>query len=200
VTGRRGLVAALWLVLLAAPVAGQTATPKLKSVPLFRRVPLSGAQARLGNSKLKLAEASSAASQEGSQTETGVEEAHENHVSLLIGATTNLSHDETSFTLGVDYERRLNPRWGTGLFGEVTFADETEVIIGVPAIHHLKGGIDLIAGIGAEFVDGESEFLLRLGGAYKVERKGLSIGPFLYWDTVSGDSALVYGLGIGKSF
>jgi hypothetical protein len=144
------------------------------------------------------AEGGASAAEEAQEGEEHGE--HRHHLSLLLGATSYLEENETSFTLGVDYERRLSPRWGAGLFGEVVFADETETLLGVSGIYHATRQLELVAGVGLEFADGESELLLRLGAVYLWEKRGYSLGPFLFWDTVSGDSSLVYGVSVGKGF
>ncbi len=49
---------------------------------------------------------------------------HRNHVAVVVGGMTPLSEtSQTSFALGADYERRLDPVWGVGVGADFTIGD-----------------------------------------------------------------------------
>lgn len=132
---------------------------------------------------------------------------HRHHVVGVVAATTNLDHDQTDFTLGGEYVYRLSPRWGTGGFGEVVFADHREWLLGVPLLFHVNPSFWLRAGLGAQVIPGEQQattevkWLVRVGTGYNFEvGGGMMVTPFLDLDLVRHPRALIWGLGIGKGF
>jgi hypothetical protein len=155
---------------------------------------------------------------------------HSNHIAIFAGLTSNLEHEHTDFSLGLDYEHRL-PRWhnllGIGIFGEIVFAEHTEYIVGVPVFLHPGGGLkfwlapgllmmETVADIPREhfilkennnrlLADSESssigqEFLIRLGVGYDFHIKNISISPAMSADIINGHLALVYGIYFGIGF
>ncbi len=147
--------------------------------------------------------------------------AHKNHIALFSGATTNLDHESTAYSLGLDYEYRMGKLFGVGLMGEIVFAKSKEFIIGVPVfIHPVKGlkcTISPIAIIAEEHLEvdphsdphyedshGESvnkdaQFGARIGLAYDFHIWKFSVGPAVSFD-VANTQALVYGVNIGLGF
>jgi hypothetical protein len=79
---------------------------------------------------------------------------HANHIALFTGATTENVEGGTSssFSLGLDYERRLSTLIGLGIGGEVVFeGDEREGLLGVLLNFHATRGLILGFGPGVEF-------------------------------------------------
>lgn len=61
------------------------------------------------------------------------------HAGIFLGATTNLEHDATDFTLGLDYEYRLpyiDYLFGVGFVIEAVFAEHKESILAIPVTIH----------------------------------------------------------------
>ncbi len=142
---------------------------------------------------------------------------HHHHLAVVVAATSNLDKKHTDLTLGGDYHFRLSSRWAVGGFGEAVFAEHTEYLFGVPFYFFPTGSFWLRAGPGVE-LETESEgshsrssdneghttrkakFLFRFGAGYNFEVGGLTISPSLDFDIVRNANALVWGVGIGKSF
>jgi hypothetical protein len=165
----------------------------------------------------------SVAQEQGAEAEgaTAEETFHRNHLSLFTGGTTESSDGETgtSFSLGLDYERRLNELIGLGLGGEFVFGgDEREALAGLYFMLHPAGGLVLAAGPGVEFAkkghaEGEVEAQqeesgtethagLRVGVLYEFEvGHRYSIAPSVYTDFIEGKQpTFVWGLALGVGF
>lgn len=142
------------------------------------------------------------------------QEYHLNHGAGFLGASTHLDEDDTGFTIGLEYARRLSRMWAIG--GAVEMASsriERNIVLGVPVILYPWRGLALVAMPGAEIVsaevehgDGseeetELEFLGRLGLAYWFEvNEALSVAPAFYADVAGGRCTLVYGVLLGVGF
>ena len=160
----------------------------------------------------------SVAQEQGAEAEgaTAEEAFHRNHLSLFTGGTTESSDGETgtSFSLGLDYERRLSELIGLGLGGEFVFGgDEREALAGLYFMLHPAGGLVLAAGPGLEFAkeghtEGEEESGtethagLRVGIVYEFEvGHRYSIAPSIYTDFIEGkEPTFVWGLAFGVGF
>ena len=163
----------------------------------------------------------SIAQEHHSEGEGAEEEFHKNHLSLFTGGTTESSGGETStsFSLGLDYERRLSRLVGLGIGGEYVFgADERETLLGLLLNLHAIGGLVLAAGPGLEFakeghaegdVEAEQEESgtsthagLRVGIVYEFEvGQRYSIAPSIYTDFIDGkEPTFVWGLAFGVGF
>lgn len=136
---------------------------------------------------------------------------HRNHVGVFVGATTELEEDEdTHFTLGIDYTRRItnDGRWGIGVFGEAIFADDTEWLFGIPLYFYPTNNFWLRAGPGVEFhkeetesgTETEAEFLIRTGIGYSIEFNAFTIAPAISVDFLRNKTSLVWGIHIVKGF
>ncbi|MFC2130534.1 hypothetical protein ACFLSQ_03790 [Bacteroidota bacterium] len=83
------------------------------------------------------------------------------HAGIFIGATTNIKHESTDFTIGLDYEYRMpyvNNLFGIGLLIEGVFAEHMESIVGIPVIIHPGiSNLKLWLAPGIEFGDEEIE-------------------------------------------
>ncbi len=146
---------------------------------------------------------------------------HKNHLSVFTGGTTESSGGETrtSFSLGLDYERRFSQLIGLGLGGELVFGgDEREALVGLLLNLHPAAGLVLAAGPGLEFAKerhggGEVEAQqeesgtetkagLRIGVLYEFEvGHRYSIAPSIYTDFIEGkEPTLVWGVAFGVGF
>ena len=156
-----------------------------------------------------------------SEGESAEEAFHKNHLSLFTGGTTESSDGETStsFSLGLDYERRLSRLVGLGLGGEFVFGgDKRDALLGLLLNLHPAGGLVLAAGPGLEFAkerhaEGEVEAQqeesgtethagLRIGILYEFEvGHRYSIAPSFYTDFIEGkEPTFVWGLAFGVGF
>ena len=139
---------------------------------------------------------------------------HKNHVALLVGATSNLSHSSTLFTAGVDYEFRFHEKIGIGFGAELLTGDATEYVLGIPVFIHpvssLKFNFGPLLVLLEEHSDDHStepetemvsEFGLRIGVAYDFHiGKRFSLTPMVNYDYVNKSSAVMYALGFGIGF
>jgi hypothetical protein len=146
-----------------------------------------------------------------------------NELALVIAGSSDLEEDETFFTLGVEYERRITAR--VGIIAEVEYLfDADRWIAAVPVVFRPARGVKLFAGpgferadddegdeeVGEEPIDGRAEgsatsFLFRIGGGYTFELEGrYSISPTLSLDFVREEGtwarALVFGVSVGIGF
>lgn len=131
--------------------------------------------------------------------EAGRETRH--HLSAVIGGTHIPHEDETAFTLGIDYEYRLNQTLGLGFVAERAFGPVDATTMLAVADIHLGGGFAIQTGPGVEFVNDESFFVARLGALYELELgDDVTIAPQLHYDFSGHDDAIVFAIGIGRAF
>ena len=122
---------------------------------------------------------------------------HPNEVALIIAGT--YEDEETNFTTGLEFERRLPHRLGVGAAFEY-LADGTWLFV-VPLYFHPVGGFKVFTGPGVERKDGENLFLWRVGVAYVFEfAERYFVSPGLEVDFVGREEALVFGANFGISF
>lgn len=123
------------------------------------------------------------------------------HLSVIVGGSYIKEIDDTFFTLGVDYEYRVNELIGLGIVAEQTFGEvEATTLLAVSDIH-LWRGLALQVGPGVEFVDGETFVVGRVGALYEIELEHhFTIAPQLHYDISGGEDAIVFGIGIGRAF
>ena len=134
-------------------------------------------------------------------------EPHRNHLSVFVGGTeaedNNTGEKEKpEFTLGIDYERRVNRLFGAGGLADWVAAGEREVLFGVPVfIHAGRRAKFLVAPcIQFEREHGHSEFVGRIGFAYDFEVRRLTIAPALNVDCAESHEFLVLGVNVGWGF
>ena len=159
-----------------------------------------------------------------SETTTHESHFHRNHIAAFVGGTSQVEKKGTSFSLGIDYIRKLPPsgRWGISVFVEAIFADRTEWLFGIPVYFQFYKNMWVRTGPGIEIlqeeVEGEygdggsalasthpttkskAEFLYRFGVGYEFQVGGLTVAPSLDLDFVRSTTALVWGINIGKGF
>jgi len=155
------------------------------------------------------------------ETDAAEGEFHKNHLSLFTGGTTESTDGETttSFSIGLDYERRLSRLVGLAGGGELAFGgEERDALVGLYFLLHATEGLVLAAGPGIEFAkerhDGgevetqqeesgtETKAGLRIGLLYEFEvGQRYSIAPSVYTDFFEGkEPTLVWGLAFGVGF
>lgn len=122
------------------------------------------------------------------------------HFSVLTGGTDILDEGLTGFTLGGDYEYRINRLLGLGVVLEHAFgAIDATTILGVTDVHIWKGFVVQL-GAGVEFIDREEYFVARVGALYEFEFDGgYTIAPQVHYD-ISHKDSLVFGTSYGVTF
>lgn len=129
------------------------------------------------------------------------EEGHEdsNDVGLFLGGSHH--KDENGFSVGLDYEHRLNAIFGAGGLVEYTAGDFDSWVIAPSLFIHPYKGFRLILAPGVETKESKSNFLFRTGLAYQFEiGNKWSISPEYNVDFVHGETVHVYGVSFGLGF
>ena len=126
------------------------------------------------------------------------EERH--HISTFLGGTDLLETTETAFTLGLDYEYRVNRLLGAGAVLEHAFGDLNSTTFLVVADIHIWRGLVTQIGPGFEVTNGETHFAARFGALYEfVFDENLTVSPQIHYD-ISEENSLVFGLAFGFGF
>lgn len=154
----------------------------------------------------------------GGHEEHGNHEYHKNGVFLFLGGTTESISDDptTSFTLGLEYERRFSQLVGVAVGAEAVLGGEgREALAGLLLILHPVGRLGLAAGPGMELGkehhtdhgeegggDTAVHAALRVGALYDFELGSrYTIAPAVFVDFIDGkDPALVWGAELGLGF
>jgi hypothetical protein len=158
--------------------------------------------------------------------EAAVEHAEEsghhfkNGIALFLGVTHEPGHDDEA-TWGLEYGRRLSPRWAVG--GLIDYAGGGQrnfVIAPLVTWKPFGGGFTLLAAPGVEYHNGRGEvehhdlknadaevdkdktyFLLRFGATYWFHvGSRYGIGPTVDLDLVNGEQVWVYGVNFEVMF
>jgi hypothetical protein len=138
-----------------------------------------------------------AAEDDAGSAHEGSHEFHPNTVGIFIGET--FEGREEDFTLGIEYERRINESFGVGVIAEYVSDDLDFWVFAVPFAYH-SGPWKLYAAPGVEDSHKGTEFLARFGAEYAFEIGDLEISPQLNLDLVGSEEVWVVGLLIGKGF
>ncbi len=141
---------------------------------------------------------------------------HKHDVALFLGVTDEEGHT-SEFTMGLEYEYRINRHWGVG--GLVDYVGELRnLVTAVPVFWHPGGEWKLIVAPGIERHRGgrneasdldehphpdvdSTHFLLRLGVGYDIaigDRFGIT--PAIDLDLVGGEQVWVFGLNFAVKF
>jgi hypothetical protein len=125
---------------------------------------------------------------------------HPDHLALVIAGTTEEEEGEreTEFTLGLDYEHRVNDFLGLGsVIAEYAFGDiDALTILAVADLHFWRGFI-VQTGPGIEYIDEELEGVYRLGALYEFEFGRYTVAPQVHYDATTGEDAVVFGVSLG---
>ncbi len=137
---------------------------------------------------------------------------HANHVGVMVGGMTPLAEtSRTSFALGADYERRINPTWGAGVGVDFTFGDHKRTALAAGAVtFRATPALKLGTGPGFEVVEKDTSsggtknkvyFVWGFMAAYEFHVGSFSVGPLLYLDFVGETKTNVtYGIALGTGF
>jgi hypothetical protein len=156
---------------------------------------------RLALLALMLPVAASAAAQESKVEALEAEAAGPHHLSVILGGTRVPEHQETGFTIGLDYEYRVSRTVGLGVVVEHAFGEiDATTLLGVADIHLVRGLV-VQTGPGVEFVQDESFFVYRLGLLYEFELgEGFTLSPQLHYDFSGAENGIVFGVAFGRAF
>ena len=142
---------------------------------------------------------------------------HCNHVAVFVGGTTPLNEDaggKTSFTVGADYERKLNDYVGAMVLADFAFGDhKRQALFAAFLAYHAVKPLRLAVGPGVEFVEkdetsggttttkNKAYFVMSSRGSYEFHVGKLSLSPTLGLDFIGETKAsVVYGLALGYGF
>lgn len=124
---------------------------------------------------------------------------HKNHVAVFVGAIDE--HEETAFSLGLDYERRLSRVFGIGVLTHYAFGDVRSFALAAPIFLHATERLKFSLAAGYEDANHEDrETLIRLGVEYGFEVGRLTMAPMFAVDFVEDEEILVLGVNIGRGF
>ena len=141
-----------------------------------------------------------------------IEEERLNTIQLFLGGVTKTEESATGFGAGVGYVRRLPPRWGIGVAGELSTSDvERAWLLNLPIYLFPMGGLVLNAG---PLVEGseeppeegeesekKTELGVRFGTAWEFEiGERFVLAPEVNLDVVDGSTTWVYGLSLEMDF
>ncbi len=131
---------------------------------------------------------------------------YEHHFTLYNGLTTNLNHESTAYTVGVDYEFRFSKFVGIGILGEYVFTESGEFVTGIPLYAHPYKGAKIIVAplivIGEEEHEEhhdtkrESSFAFVVGAGYDFHMWKISVGPSINFG-FSTIQTIGFGLSLG---
>jgi hypothetical protein len=145
----------------------------------------------------------SGSSQELSEepSEEEVWRANPHHLSLVFAITHDRGQGDNAFTLGLDYEYRLNSFLGLGaVIAEHAFGDVDATTFLAVADLHVWRGLAFQTGPGVEFIDSEMEWVYRLGALYEIEFGELTVSPQIHYDATSSEDAILYAIAVGYYF
>jgi hypothetical protein len=140
----------------------------------------------------------------GAGTVLAEEEAGEegqNKLGLFLGGAHNSEKD--GFSVGLDYEYRVNRRFGIGGMVEYSGGDFGEWIAGLPVCWHPWRELKLYVAPGVNYdpSHGDTYFLVRVGADYGFSLgRGFEIAPSLNFETTSEENAMIYGICLSKRF
>jgi hypothetical protein len=120
-------------------------------------------------------------------------------VAVFIGGVHN-SDSEDAFSIGLEYEYRLNEAWGIGGIVDYADLDPGESVLAVPAYFHITDAWKVLVAPGVSHTSDEDEFLVRVGTAYTFDFESFRISPALDVDFVDGEETFIYGMNFGLAF
>ena len=125
-------------------------------------------------------------------------EAHQNFVALFTGFTHEDRRDN-AFTVGAEYARVFGERLTIGALAEHAFGKNSFWILAIPFGYEM-GNWRAVVAPGVEFVDSESNNLVRLGIEYELEVDGWGVAPAFAVDFVEEDVVPIYGVVFARGF
>ncbi len=134
---------------------------------------------------------------------SGTQEFHRHHASLIVGNTFD-EHGENGFSVGGDYEYRLNKWFGLGVGLEYAGGDFEHVLIGIPLLFHPNEHWRFAVAAATEIhkegehEEREREAIVRTGVGYQFHiGNGYSISPEFNVDFSEHETLYVIGLSFG---
>lgn len=125
---------------------------------------------------------------------------HKNTIGVFAGITGEDRRDRAP-TLAIEYERRLNEKFGLGFTLERAFGDlDFNIYVAGAAYHAGPWKFFLGAGIEDAGHHHGNEFLVRGGLERAFEVGSFEIAPQLTVDFVGGETAVVFGVVFAKGF
>jgi len=122
------------------------------------------------------------------------------HISVLF-ADTHASGEGDNFTLGLDYEYRVNELLGLGAVIERAYGELDSTTLLAVADIHFDNGFIMQVGPGIERKDHENVFVSRVGVLYEFEMDAFTLSPQLHWDYHDGEkNTIVAGVALGFAF
>jgi hypothetical protein len=122
------------------------------------------------------------------------------HLSVLL-ADTHANGEGDNFTLGLDYEYRVNELLGVGTVVERAYGELDATTLLAVADIHFQNGLIVQVGPGLERKDHDNIFVTRLGVLYEFESENFTLSPQLHWDYHDGEvNTVVTGIALGFSF
>lgn len=126
------------------------------------------------------------------------ESGHRHAVGVFLGDT--LDDGSHGFTLGLDYEYRLN-RWvGLGGMMDFVFSSDRDYVVGVPVLLHATRRLTFELAAGLERARGDSNALVRLGVMYGIPLGAVELVPSFALDFVDSDTVYVFGAAFAWKF
>jgi hypothetical protein len=104
------------------------------------------------------------------------------------------------FTLGGQYEYRIDQKWGAGAVLDFTFGSDFASVIGGAGYWHPWRSLNVMA---APAVDlNNDDFFVRLGASYDFPLKqyDISLAPALYVDVGAKSTPIMIGILVSKDF
>ena len=126
---------------------------------------------------------------------------HPHHLAVAGGFARH--HSKNTNFLGLEYEYRLNDRWGIGGFYEQTFNGFDIEALGLIGTYHPSSGWKVLGGIGSEgkLDSNKSKWLLRAGVGYDFPVGDTTVTPLLAIDWIEDNSSVAYlGVAVGFGF
>ncbi|MCC7442389.1 MAG: hypothetical protein IT285_12200 [Bdellovibrionales bacterium] len=128
----------------------------------------------------------------------GASEGHDHHLAGFAGLT--LTSETSAFTLGADYEYRMEEMLGLTALVDFALFDTMTTLVAAGVVYHAGDALKFVAAPGLEFADGHSAFAIRLGVGYDLHAGGLTLTPNYNADIIDGHVAHVFGLAVGSGF
>ncbi len=130
---------------------------------------------------------------------------HKNSIAVFLGATQAEKEDgereDPQFTLGFDYERRLNETFGIGAVLDLVLEGHREGILAASGVMHF-GEAKFLLAPGVERVrdSGDLAGVVRLGLMYSFPAGSVHLEPSLFYDVTEEGGTWVFGLTIGHEW
>ncbi len=147
---------------------------------------------------------------EGHESAAAEHEWHKNHAAVFIGGMAPVSNSkETSFALGLSYERRLNETFGLEVLADFTIGSHERTALFATGVTYRPFndlGLKLMTGPGFEIEDEDGHstqvnFIYGVGAAWEFHFGDVSVAPTVYADFLGATKTnITFGISIGTGF